>query len=102
MKAIAPKLGTKPGAKRATLAAGCAGQPVCMAIQTTQMMKAQPEKNSRVNQSMKAATLRRKVGSAKAAKVASGGKASSRVRSADTVSKAVTTASRENHMGKTK
>jgi len=76
------KLGTKPGAKRATLAAGCAGTPVCMAIQTTQMTSAQPVKKIRVNQSISAPTLRLSVGRAKAASAASAGSASSSERSA--------------------
>ena len=96
------KLGSKPGKRRLTFAAGCDGQPVCIAIQMTQMMKAQPEKKMRVNQSIKAATLRRRVGKAKAASVASAGSANKRVCSADCVSKAVLTVSAVNHMGKTK
>jgi hypothetical protein len=73
-----------------------------MANQTTQMMKAQPEKKSSVNQSMKAAMLRRKVGSANAANVANAGNDNSKVRSADKVSKPVTTDNEANHMGNTK
>ena len=52
-----------------------------MANQTTQMSKAQAEKNSSVNQSTRAERLRRSVGNAKAAKVAKAGKASKRARS---------------------
>jgi hypothetical protein len=73
-----------------------------MANHTTQMMKAQPEKNSSVNQSMKAAILRRKVGNANAASVANAGNDNSSVRSADKVSKPVTTDNDANHMGNTK
>ena len=72
---------SKPGAKRSTLSAVFAGQPVCMANQTTQMTKAQAEKNSSVNQSTKADRLRRSVGKAKAAKVAKAGRANNRARS---------------------
>ncbi|MDT4843457.1 hypothetical protein FQZ97_773910 [compost metagenome] len=73
--------GTKPGASRATLAAGLAGTPVCMANQITQMMRAQPVKKISVNQSISADMLRRSVGSANAASAASAGRASSSVRS---------------------
>jgi hypothetical protein len=73
-----------------------------MANHTTQMMKAQPEKKSSVNQSMNAATLRRSVGNANAASVANAGKDNSKVRSADKVSKPVTTDNEANHMGNTK
>ena len=66
------------------------------------MMKAQPEKKSRVNQSIKAATLRRNVGSAKAAKVANAGSASNKVWSDDCVNIAVPTVKAVNHMGSTK
>ena len=98
-----PKLGSKPGNKRATLAAGLAGQPVCMAIQTTQITKAQVVKKINVNQSIKAATLRRSVGSAKAAKVANAGKASRRVCWLDAlVRNVVETVKPANHKGNTK
>jgi hypothetical protein len=73
-----------------------------MASHTTQMMKAHPEKKSSVNQSMKAAMLRRKVGNANAANVAKAGNDKSSVRSADKVSKPVTTDNEANHMGNTK
>jgi hypothetical protein len=73
-----------------------------MANHTTQMMKAQPEKNSSVNQSMNAAMLRRKVGRANAANVANAGNDNSKVRSADKVSKPVTTDNDANQMGNTK
>ena len=46
--------GSKPGARRATLAAGLAGTPVCSEIQTTQMTSAQPLKKSSENQSISA------------------------------------------------
>src|SRR5690349_1009313 len=66
-KGSTEKLGTKPGASRATLAAGLGGTPVCSEIQITQITSAQPLKNSSVNQSIRAETLRSKVGSANAA-----------------------------------
>ncbi len=96
------KLGVNPGNNRATLAAGCAGQPVCIAIQTTHTIKAQPEKKSSVNQSINAATLRRNVGRANTAKLANAGNDSSKVCSDDRVSNAVPTVSAVNHMGSTK
>ena len=98
-KAGSEKLASKPGAWRSTLAAGCRGNPVCMATQMIQIMSPQPVKNSSVNQSIKEATLRCKVGNANAAKVASGGKASNRARSAGRVVKAATTATPANHSG---
>ena len=52
-----------------------------MAIHTTQIMNPQPEKNSSVNQSIRAATCRLSVGSAKAASAANAGRPSSKVRS---------------------
>ena len=66
------------------------------------MTMPQPVKNSSVNQSIKAAMLRRSVGSANAASVANAGRASSSVRSAGlvvTVAAIVTTA---NHSGRTR
>jgi hypothetical protein len=72
-----------------------------MANHTTQMMNAHPEKKIRVNQSIKADTLRRKVGSAKAPNVANGGKAKSMVLSAVGVNKEVVSASEANHSGNT-
>ena len=73
-----------------------------MAIQITQMMKAQPEKKSSVNQSISAATLRRNVGNAKAARVANAGRARSNVWSEDRVNMAVPTVNPVNHIGRTK
>ena len=67
------------------MAASWFGTPVCMAIQMTQMMSAEPEKKSSVNQSIRADTLRLRVGSAKAARVAKAGKANSRERSPEAV-----------------
>jgi hypothetical protein len=93
------KLGTKPGASRATLAAGWGGTPVCIDSQTTQMVSAQPLKNSSVNQSIRAATLRLSVGRAKAASVASAGSPSSSARSAVSVSSAATSETSRNHSG---
>ena len=93
------KLDWKPGASLATLAAGCAGTPVCIAIQTTHIVNAQPEKNSRVNQSIRAETWRFRVGKAKAASAASAGNASSKVRSDDPVSKVATAHTAKNHAG---
>jgi hypothetical protein len=52
-----------------------------MANHTTQMITPQPVKNNKVNQSIKAVTLRCKVGKAKAAMAANAGKASNKVRS---------------------
>jgi hypothetical protein len=98
-KASSEKLGSKPGASRATLAAGRGGTPVCIATHTTQMMSAQPVKNSRVNQSISAATLRLSVGSAKAARVASAGRPSSSARSAVDVSSAAASDTPRNHRG---
>ena len=83
--------GSKPGASRATLAAGLAGTPVCRDSHTTQMTMAQSVKNSTVNQSISEAMLRRKVGSAKAASVASAGSATSRARSLALVNTVVVT-----------
>jgi hypothetical protein len=51
---------------------------------------------------MKAAMLRRKVGNANAASVANAGNDNNKVRSADKVSKPVTTDNEANHMGNTK
>jgi hypothetical protein len=66
------------------------------------MISAEPEKNSSVNQSIKAATLRLRVGSANAESVAKAGSESNSVRLEEWVSKAVLTVSAMNHMGKTK
>jgi hypothetical protein len=71
------------------LAAGCFGTPVCIDTQMTQMTIAQPEKNSSVNQSISAETLRSRVGKANAAKVASAGRANSKERSDAGVSSVV-------------
>src|SRR5688500_3519011 len=73
---ITEKLGSNPGASLATLAAGLAGTTVCIETHTTQMTRAQPLKNSRVNQSISAETLRPSVGNAKAASAARAGRAS--------------------------
>ena len=81
MKALIENSGSKPGASLETLIAGCAGKPVCKEIQTVQMIKAPTLKNKRVNQSMKALTLRLSVGNANAAKVANAGKPMSSERS---------------------
>ena len=70
-----------------------------MAIQMTQMMNAQPEKNISVNQSISAATLRRNVGRANAASVASAGRASNKDRSAELVVSVAPTATPANHSG---
>jgi hypothetical protein len=66
----------KPGARRATFAAGLTGYPVSMAIQTTHTVSAHREKNTTENQSTKAATDRFRVGSANAATSDSEGNAS--------------------------
>ncbi len=91
--------GTKPGASLATLAAGLAGMPVCVEIQITQIASAEMEKNSSVNQSISAETLRLSVGRANAASVASAGKLSSKLRSDAEVLKAEPIASSANHSG---
>ena len=70
-----------------------------MAIQTTQITTPQPVKNSRVNQSIRAATLRCKVGRANAAKVARAGNASSRARSAGLVVSVAVRVTAANHSG---
>ncbi|MCB1989211.1 MAG: hypothetical protein KDE69_12910, partial [Burkholderiaceae bacterium] len=74
--------GSNPRASFATLAAGFAGTPVCVDVHMTQMAMADTEKKSRVNQSISAATLRRNVGRAKAARAASAGRPSNSARSA--------------------
>ena len=70
-----------------------------MANHTTHTTSAQPEKKSRVNQSIKAVTVRLRVGSAKAANAASAGRPSSSERSLDAVSTVVTSATPRNHRG---
>ena len=80
-KASPPNSGWKPGAKRATLAAGLLGTPVIIATQMTQMTTAADVKKSTENQSIKALTLRLSVGSAKAASTARAGNAISSARS---------------------
>ena len=94
------KRGSKPGASRATLAAGCGGKPVSIATQTTQMTMAQPVKKIRVNQSTRAETLRLSVGSAKAASVARAGSANSRARSPARVNSVAPTVMSANQMGR--
>jgi hypothetical protein len=101
-KAGAENSGKKPGAKRATLAAGWAGKPVCMATQITQIVSAHTLKNNRVNQSIKAPKLRRRVGSAKAANAEMPGKAKSKVRSDMPVSQVPPKVTSTNHKGKAK
>ncbi len=71
-----------------------------MATQTTQMARAQKLKNSRVNQSIKAPRLRRRVGSAKAAKAAMPGSARSKARSDKPVNQVAPTVTATNHKGK--
>ena len=71
-----------------------------MAIHTTQMMMLQPVKNNRVNQSISDATLRFRVGKAKAASAAIGGRLSIRLRSAVGVVKAAITGTATNHSGR--
>ena len=99
-KATSEKLGSNPGASLATLAAGLAGNPVCIAIQITHTKMAIPVKNSRVNQSISAATLRLSVGRANAASVASAGRPSSRARSWGTVNRVAAMATVANHRGR--
>jgi hypothetical protein len=99
-KAMRENSGKNPGASLATLAAGLAGNPVCMAIQMTQMVRAQKLKNSSVNQSIRAPKLRRKVGKANAAKAAIPGKASKSALSDMPVNQVATTVTPLNHKGK--
>ncbi len=98
-KALRPKLGKKPGRSLATFAAGCGGQPVCMANQTTQMMNAHPLKKIRVNQSIKALTLLCRVGKANAANAAKKGNDKSKTRSGGTLSMALIAQSVPKHKG---
>ena len=101
-KVGAENSGVKPGTSRATLAAGWAGMPVCMAIQTTHTTKAQPLKNSKVNQSIQALRLRRKVGSANAASVAMAGRETSKARSDKPVNHVVPMVTVANQSGRLK
>ena len=78
---IAANCGSKPGAKRATLAAGCVGNPVCIASHTTHTMKPAPLKNNSANQSIKALARRLSVGSAKLANTARLGSVNNTARS---------------------
>ena len=70
-----------------------------MAIQTTQTMAPQPVKNNKVNQSMRDAIGLCNVGSAKAAKLAIAGSASSKVRSDAPVHKVATMVVEASHRG---
>ena len=70
-----------------------------MAIQITQMARAQVVKNSSVNQSISEVTLRWSVGSAKAANAASGGRLSSKLRSEAVVVSVEAMAMPANHNG---
>ena len=63
------------------------------------MVIAHAVKKSRVNQSIREATLRLKVGKAKAASAASAGRLSSRLRSDEEVVKVAATAMLANHSG---
>ena len=80
------KRGTKSTASLATLAAGLAGMPVCMAPYMNQMNSAVVVKKQMENQSMAAAALRAMVGSAKAASTARPGRASRSARSLPPIS----------------
>ena len=91
--------GLNPGASLATLAAGLAGTPVCMANQITQITKAHPLKKTSVNQSIRADTLRRSVGSANAARAAMAGRASSSERSKSGLIALLTTLTSAAHNG---
>jgi hypothetical protein len=84
------------------LRAGLAGNPVCKESQTTQIINAPALKNSKVNQSIKALTLRFSVGKAKAAKVANAGKANNKERSPDSDKQVVKMTTVTNHKGKNK
>ena len=100
-KLIMLKLFTKPGTSFATFNAGCAGTPVCKDTQTPQMINAPPVKKNSVNQSIRAATARLKVGSENAANAAMPGNAKSSVRSGSLVNKlatSVTTNMNEGHV----
>jgi hypothetical protein len=98
-KGIKEKLCVKPGASRATFRAGCGGNPVCIDIQTTQMIKAQPLKKINVNQSIKAPRLRPSVGSAKAARAANAGSANNNDLSAALVVNVAALATATNQRG---
>ena len=102
MKAVMENSITKPGASRATLMAGCSGKPVCIESQTVQMISAPKLKKSKVNQSMKALTLRFKVGNANAASVANAGKLMSSARSLKPDIHVVAMATHMNQSGKDK
>jgi hypothetical protein len=102
MKATHENWATKPGACLATLIAGWAGKPVCIEIQTVQMIRAPTLKNNKVNQSMNALMLRFKVGNAKAANVAKAGKAKSSARSLTPDSHVLTMATLANQSGNDK
>ena len=73
-----------------------------MAIQMTQIVRAQKLKNSSVNQSIRAPKLRRKVGKANAAKAAIPGRASKRALSDMPVNQVAATVTAMNHNGKAK
>ena len=102
MNASHENCATKPGACLATLIAGWAGKPVCMEIQTVQIISAPKLKNNKVNQSMNALMLRFKVGKAKAANVAKAGKAKSSARSLTPDSHVLTMATLKNQSGNDK
>ena len=84
------------------MAAGWLGTPVCIAIQTTQIINPHPEKNNKVNQSIREATGRLRVGKAKAANEAMAGKAKSSVLSDEPVVNVATKVTPMNHSGNTK
>ena len=73
-----------------------------MATQTTQMAKAQNEKNNKVNQSIKAPKLRRNVGNANAARQAMAGRATSSARSVMPVNQVSVMVTPTNHKGSAK
>jgi hypothetical protein len=102
MNASHENCATKPGACLATLIAGWAGKPVCMEIQTVQIISAPKLKNNKVNQSMNALMLRFKVGSAKAANVAKAGNAKSNARSLMPDSQVLKMATLKNQSGNDK
>ena len=70
-----------------------------MASHTTQMVKPQPEKNSKVNQSTSEAICRCNVGRAKAARLAIAGSAKSKVRSDEPVNSVASRVTHSSHRG---
>jgi hypothetical protein len=99
---MAENVAVNPGAILATLMAGWAGHPVCIESHTTQITMAHVLKKSKVNQSIKALTLRCRVGNANAANAAMAGNDRSKARSLKPDSQVVMMATTVNPMGKDK